>query len=198
MADGLENDGLRQRVAAARASAGAAVPIHPTPPADELASFWAKPGVTGVAPQAPPPPPIRVADRIKKKAAATPVEKNGKAQALLQADGTRLEKCTKIVNSLLEAWVKESKTSSTKANSNLASGLMYNGAALIHAGYPIEQLRLLVALNGELIRRSSDETDDKLLEATNRIREQLMLMEAPAPSDAEYDEPQSTEEESGE
>ena len=191
MADGLDNDGLRQRVAAVRASAGAAgAPLHPTPPADELASFWVKPHGAAVSPQAPPPPPIRVADRIKKKAAA-PARKNGD---LLPPDGTRREKCTRIVNTLLEKWVSEQDKSQTKANAHLARGLMLNGAALIHSEYPIDQLRSLVALTGELIRRSNDESDDKLLEETRKIRESLMMQEEAAPSDEEYEAEENREE----
>lgn len=195
MADGLENDGLRQRVAAARASAGAAgAPLHPTPPADELASFWVKPP-QGVAAGAPPPPPIaapiRVADRIKKKAAAgVPARKDGPPAI----DGTRKERCTRIVDTLLQAWVKEQKQSTTKANSELARGLMRNGAALIHSEYPIDQLRSLVALTEGLITRAKDESDDKLLEETRKIRESLMITEESAPSDEEYEEEENREE----
>lgn len=197
MADGLENDGLRQRVATVRASAGAAgTPMHPTPPADELASFWVKPGATpAVSPQAPPPPPIRVADKIKKKAAA-PVRKN--AEVPPPPDGSRREKCTRIVNTLLEKWVGEQDKSQTKANANLARGLMLNGAALIHNEYPIDQLRSLVALTGELIRRSNDESDDKLLEETRKIRESLMVTEETEASDEQFAESEGDEKEDAE
>ena len=169
MADNpLGSNALRDRVASARSQAGAAPQIAPPPPPDQTASPWnmPRPGTTPMPPGYPPPPPTTIiVDESKKETPKpTPKLKNRRESV----------SCYDLVNSLLDSWYKDQPKGTGKANVKLGQQIMRNGAILIRDGYPIDQLGSLIRIANDLVHRSGDQEDDRLLEESTKIRNMLL------------------------
>jgi hypothetical protein len=193
----LGSDALRARLESTRAAHRAAI-VTPAPPPDETASPWERPRMPQMVNRDTLPPEADPRARKRRAAIPQPQPAPKPAKPASAAFSSTVDKnATRLVQRVLTNWSKSSKHSAGKANVELSRQLMDNGAVLIQAKYPIDQLASLIRLSVELTQRGGEEAEndpriDELRRAMSRD------MEDAAPLNADAQEPSEDDEESEE
>lgn len=181
---------IRRVVEATRAQSANGVRI-PAPPPDQTSAPWAgaippePDNLTTPRAQAqrqirdrPPPPAITVAP--------PPPIQRGKLRSIPQHATTKSRQAWRLLETLMESWSEESKTSLGKANNLLSQRLGKNGVTLLREGIPMGAVGDLVRLCNELARDSKSEAEED-----PRIEEMQRQLKREVPELTYDDEPQA-------
>jgi len=180
---------IRRVVEATRAQSANGVRT-PAPPPDQTSAPWAgalppePDNLTTPRAQAqrqmrndrPPPPAITVAP--------PPTPRRGKLRSLPQHPTTKQSQAWRLLETLMESWSDESKTSLGKANNLLSQRLGKNGVTLLREGIPMGSVGDLVRLCNELARDSKSEAEED-----PRIEEMQRQLKREVPELVYEDEP---------